>query len=168
MDVRITGTALNRATDVTAPFSMQFDIAGGNLITVGHCGSALMNAPVTDFTADIGHDPFQAPSAFAANVTWSEYPCGSAVSYGELIGAYPLLTLESQGGLLVNHAQLFDGNLGAWVIEGGSVSVASACEPGCALLLAAGVAAVLASCSRPVLRVLALALSPRVAMYAAR
>jgi hypothetical protein len=115
VDVTITGTALNRVTDATAPFAMQFGIAGGKLITVGNCESALMNASVTHFAAAIGDDPFQAPNAFAANVTWSEYPCGSAVSYGEMIGAYPLITLESNGGLLVNDAQLLDGNLGGWI-----------------------------------------------------
>jgi hypothetical protein len=69
-----------------------------------------LGAQVSGFAAEVGNSRFLAGSSFAANATTTECPCQSGVVYGELVGG--LLTLESQGPLLVNQARLFDGNIG--------------------------------------------------------
>lgn len=146
MDVSITGTVLNPQTFNPSPFSMQFDISGGMLQSAG-CDSALMGASVTDFSAEIGNNPFQAAPAFAANITSSGFPCGSGDVFGELVSGP--MTLESQGNLLVDHSRIFDGNIGTWHIETAQLTITpapeitSVPEPGCLALLALGIAAIL-------------------------
>jgi hypothetical protein len=150
--VTLTGTAINPYTLIESPFALSFGLTGGTAQTAGSCDSWLLNAAVTNFTAEVGNAPQALPSAFSANVTTTEHPCPSGDVYGELVAAIgnapAFLTIETQGALLTDHARVFDGNLGAFYIRTAQLTLvdpaASVPEPGGLGLLVFGVAALIA------------------------
>jgi hypothetical protein len=148
MDVSITGTALAFRSNSAAPFSMQFDISGG-IAKSWPCDSQLLLASVTNFTAEIGGVHQDLPSAFTANVVTAEYPCGSAVSFGEFVSD-PMILETYQSPVLIDNAHLYDGSIGSWHIATATLTILPADppsavpEPSSLALLALGLAAVLA------------------------